>query len=159
VTASIRQDKLWSCSNETKEDTWSLSGPPRKSFRTRLRNLLGEQLPVDWDVISRGGPGSDAQVEYSRAFCAKLATHGWLTPHWPKRHGGLGLSSWYHAILSEEMWTSGEPRGPQYMNVNWIGPSLLHYGTADQIDRFVPAITRGEAFWCQGFSEPDAGSD
>jgi alkylation response protein AidB-like acyl-CoA dehydrogenase len=129
------------------------------AFRHRLRELLEETLPAEWPIISRDGPGSDAQVEFARTFCPQLAERGWLTPHWPRQHGGLGLSAWHHALLSEEMWAVGEPRGPQYMNVNWVGPSILQFGTPEQIDRFVPPITAGAAFWCQGFSEPDAGSD
>jgi alkylation response protein AidB-like acyl-CoA dehydrogenase len=57
------------------------------------------------------------------------------------------------------MWSAGEPRGAQYMNVNWIGPTLMRYGTQAQQARYLPPIARGDAIWCQGFSEPDAGSD
>ena len=66
---------------------------------------------------------------------------------------------WERVVVGEEMWAAGEPRGPQYMNVNWIAPAIMLAGTAEQKDRFLPPIARGEVVWCQGFSEPDAGSD
>src|SRR5262249_11185778 len=72
---------------------------------------------------------------------------------------GLGESPWRNAILAEELWAVGEPRGPQYMNVNWIGPTIFKYGTDSQKREHLPPIARGAAFWCQGFSEPNAGSD
>ena len=62
-------------------------------------------------------------------------------------------------ILREEMWAHEEPRGPQYMNLNYIGPLIMRFGTAEQQQRFLPPMARGEVIWCQGFSEPDAGSD
>jgi alkylation response protein AidB-like acyl-CoA dehydrogenase len=62
-------------------------------------------------------------------------------------------------ILAEEMWIAGEPRGGQYMNVNWVGPTLIKYGTEEQKARYLPPITSGQALWCQGFSEPGSGSD
>jgi alkylation response protein AidB-like acyl-CoA dehydrogenase len=63
------------------------------------------------------------------------------------------------AVLGEELWSRGEPRGPQYMNANWIGPSIMAYGTPDQKQRYLPPIAQGRVVWCQGFSEPQAGSD
>ena len=97
--------------------------------------------------------------KFSKVFCRHLAERGWLTPHWPIEHGGGGKGAWFHAVLGEEMWAIGEPRGPQYMNVNWIGPAIERFGTPSQKAKFLPAISTGEVLWCQGFSEPDAGSD
>ncbi len=57
------------------------------------------------------------------------------------------------------MWAHHEPRGAQYMGLNWVGPAIMAYGTDQQKDRFLGPIARGEVIWCQGFSEPDAGSD
>lgn len=82
-----------------------------------------------------------------------------MTPHWPKDIGGQGLDPWHQTILAEEMWVAGEPRGGQYMNVNWVGPTLIKYGTEAQQLRYLPPITNGTALWCQGFSEPGSGSD
>ncbi len=128
-------------------------------FRRELREFLDEQLPPDWEQISAGGPGSDEQVRFCRRFCPRLAERGWLTQHWPRAWGGRDASPWRHAILGEEMWARGEPRGPQYMNVNWIGPAIMRFGTEAQKAELLPPIARGEALWCQGFSEPEAGSD
>jgi alkylation response protein AidB-like acyl-CoA dehydrogenase len=130
-----------------------------EQFRTDLRTFLSSELPDDWPIISRDGPGSDQQSEFSKVFCRHLAERGWLTPHWPIEHGGGDKGSWFHAVLGEEMWAIGEPRGPQYMNVNWIGPAIERFGTPSQKGKFLPAISTGEVLWCQGFSEPDAGSD
>jgi alkylation response protein AidB-like acyl-CoA dehydrogenase len=69
------------------------------------------------------------------------------------------LDPWHQAILAEEMWIAGEPRGGQYMNVNWVGPTLIKYGTPAQQARYLPPITAGKSLWCQGFSEPNSGSD
>ena len=62
-------------------------------------------------------------------------------------------------MISEELWGVGEPRGPQYMNVNWIGPAVMQLGSEEQRQEYFAPIAAGEAMWCQGFSEPDAGSD
>jgi alkylation response protein AidB-like acyl-CoA dehydrogenase len=62
-------------------------------------------------------------------------------------------------VVREEMWAHHEPRGAQYMGVNWVGPTIMRHGTAEQQGLHLPAIARGEVIWCQGFSEPDAGSD
>ncbi len=129
------------------------------AFREELVEFLRDQLPSEWESMSEGGPGSDAQASFSREFCGKLAEKGWLTQSWPAAYGGLDASPWRHAILGEEMWACGEPRGPQYMNVNWIGPTIMRYGTEEQKKLHLPLISRGDVLWCQGFSEPEAGSD
>jgi len=138
------------------EFDWS---PEDARFRSELREFLARTLPADWAEISKDGPGSDAQAAFSREFCRKLAERGWLTQHWPRMYGGKEAPPWRHAILGEEMWAIGEPRGPQYMNVNWIGPAIMKYGTDEQKAYHLPRISAGDVLWCQGFSEPDAGSD
>ena len=129
------------------------------AFRQRLRAFLGATLPDEWERFSQAGPASPALTEYAREFCGKLASESLLTPHWAKEIGGQGLDPWHQTILAEEMWVAGEPRGGQYMNVNWVGPTLIKYGTAQQQARYLPPITSGQALWCQGFSEPGSGSD
>ena len=131
----------------------------QRAFREALRGFLAETLPGDWEEFSRHGPASPALTAFARGFCAKLAARGLLFPHWPGDMGGQGLGPWHQQILAEVMWEAGEPRGGQYMNVNWIGPTLERFGSAEQKARLLPPITRGEALWCQGFSEPDSGSD
>lgn len=126
-------------------------------FRDELVQYLDEEL-ASW---GRGetGLGSAVHSDFSREFTKKLADKGWLTRHWPSEYGGGGAPAWQHFVLTEEMWSRGEPRGPQYMNVNWVGPSIIRYGTDAQKKRYLPQISRGDVFWCQGFSEPEAGTD
>jgi alkylation response protein AidB-like acyl-CoA dehydrogenase len=78
---------------------------------------------------------------------------------WPREHGGRGASVWKQAILREEMWANEEPRGPQYMNLNYIGPCIIRFGSEEQKRRFLPPMAEGRVIWTQGFSEPNAGSD
>jgi alkylation response protein AidB-like acyl-CoA dehydrogenase len=130
-----------------------------KAFRARVRAFLQRELPANWDEISRHGPGSREQTEFSLQFCPKLAEAGLLMPHWPAQWGGADRPTWEHFILGEEMWAAGEPRGAQYMNVNWIGPTLMRFGSEEQQRRYIPEMAAGKAIWCQGFSEPNAGSD
>jgi alkylation response protein AidB-like acyl-CoA dehydrogenase len=133
--------------------------PDEAAFRQRLKDFLSQTLPKDWERFSQHGPASPALTAYARTFCGKLAKDGLLTPHWPKEIGGQGLDLWHQIILAEEMWIAGEPRGGQYMNVNWVGPTIIKYGTKAQRERYLPPITAGTALWCQGFSEPGSGSD
>ena len=130
-----------------------------RAHRQRIQDLLAEALPQDWEQLAVHGPGSDFQTDYSKEFCKLLAAQGLLVPHWPKEHGGEDAPVWKQFILGEEMWAVGEPRGAQYMNVNWVGPVLMRFGTDDQLSRYLPPIREGRAIWCQGFSEPSAGSD
>ncbi len=136
--------------------TWTTE---QGAFRQRLKDFLAATLPQDWERFSQHGPASPALTEYARTFCGKLAEDGLLTPHWPKEIGGQGLDPWHQTILAEEMWIAGEPRGGQYMNVNWVGPTLIKYGTKAQQDAHLPGIASGQTLWCQGFSEPGSGSD
>jgi len=135
---------------------WS---PEDVQHREAVRAFLDETLPDDWEAMSKDGPGSDAQSAFSRTFCAKLAEKGWLTQHWPREFGGLDAAPWRHSIIGEECWAVGEPRGAQYMNVNWIGPAIMKFGTDEQRAFHLPQISSGQVLWCQGFSEPEAGSD
>jgi alkylation response protein AidB-like acyl-CoA dehydrogenase len=129
-------------------------------FRERVRSALDELLPADWDeMYVPQSYASDLQVEFSRTFCAQLAERGLLVPHWPKQYGGNEADDWQHFILGEEMKAAGEPRGPQYMNVNWIGPAIMRYGSEAQRREHLLGISSGKIIWCQGFSEPSAGTD
>jgi len=138
------------------EFDWS---PDEERHREEIRAFLADELPEDWAEISKHGPGGDSQASFSRHFCRRMAERGWLTQHWPREHGGRDASPWRHAIVGEEMWAIGEPRGAQYMNVNWIGPAIMRYGSDEQKDFHLPRISAGDVLWCQGFSEPEAGSD
>jgi len=134
--------------------------PAQEQYRQRVKLALDELLPDDWDdTYVPESYASDLQVEFSREFCAKLAERGLLVPHWPTEFGGNNSADWDHFILGEAMKGAGEPRGPQYMNVNWIGPTLMRYGTPEQQEQHVKGIAGGTVIWCQGFSEPNAGTD
>ena len=129
------------------------------AFRKRLRDLLDNELLIGWEDAAKHGPGGDSVVAFASRFCPALASHGLLVRHWPREYGGEDGKPWEHFILGEEMFAAGEPRGPQYMNVNWIGPAIMRYGKPEQKRFHLPQIANGTAFWCQGFSEPSAGSD
>lgn len=125
-------------------------------FRAELRAFMEAELPQWW----RGMFVDDDRVfAQTRRFCEALAARGWLTLAWPRDWGGREASVWAQAVLREEMWAHDEPRGPQYMNLNYIGPSIMRFGTDDQKRRFLPAMAAGRVLWTQGFSEPGAGSD
>ena len=128
------------------------------AHRGELLAFLDDELPDHWKGDT-AVLGSEANTAYSRRFAGLLAERGWLTPHWPEEFGGVEASPWMLAVLGEELWSRGEPRGPQYMNANWIGPSIMAHGTPEQQQRYLPPISAGDVIWCQGFSEPDAGTD
>jgi alkylation response protein AidB-like acyl-CoA dehydrogenase len=130
--------------------------PEEEAFRAELRAFIEAELPAWW----RGMFVDDARaLPETRRFCRALAARGWLTMAWPRAHGGTDASVWKQAILREEMWAYDEPRGPQYMNLNYIGPCIMRFGTPEQQRRFLPPMAAGEVIWTQGFSEPGAGSD
>ncbi len=130
----------------------------QEAFRAKVRQIIKDKLPEDWEHIAHG-PASKEQTVFAKQFCGELAEAGLLVPHWPSEWGGADADPWMAFILAEEMWMAGEPRGGQYMNVNWIGPTLMLYGSKEQQERYVPPMARGETLWCQGFSEPESGSD
>lgn len=130
--------------------------PEDEHFRTELRAFLAEELPGWWRGMFVDDPRA---MPFTRAFCRKLAARGWLTMAWPREHGGGDASLWRQAVLREEMWAHDEPRGPQYMNLNYIGPCIMRFGTDAQKRRFLPPMAAGEVVWTQAFSEPGAGSD
>lgn len=127
-----------------------------RDFRTELRAFIDAELPDWW----RGMFVDDQRaIPFTRELCKKLAQRGWLTMAWPPEFGGAGAGAWMQTIVREEMWAHEEPRGPQYMNLNYIGPLIMRFGTPEQQRRFLPPMARGEVIWTQGFSEPGAGSD
>jgi alkylation response protein AidB-like acyl-CoA dehydrogenase len=127
-----------------------------EAFRQELGAFIEAELPVWWRGLF---VDDDRTYPFTRMFCQELAERGWLTMSWPEEYGGRDASPWQQAVVREEMWAHGEPRGPQYMNLNYIGPMIMRFGTPEQKRRFLPPMARGDVFWAQGFSEPDAGSD
>ncbi len=127
-----------------------------EAFRSELREFLAEELPDWWTNMF----ANDERVfPFCKSFCQKLAQRGWLTMAWPKEFGGSDADTWTQMVVREEMMAAGEPRGSQYMNLNYIGPTLMMAGSDEQKKEFLGPMARGEAYWCQGFSEPDSGSD
>jgi alkylation response protein AidB-like acyl-CoA dehydrogenase len=126
------------------------------ALRAELRGLVAEHVPEDFLGAFTDDP---ADLETTQRFCRILAERGLLCLAWPEEFGGRGASVWEQTAVREEMWAHHEPRGAQYMGVNWVGPAIMRHGTAEQKAAHLPPIARGEVIWCQGFSEPDAGSD
>ena len=131
----------------------------QRDFRARVRQVLDRELPADWETIRKMGKASPEQAAFGKRFAPKLAEEKLLVNHWPKEYGGGDGPPWEHFILGEELWARGEPRGPQYMNVNWIGPALMYGASPEQKEKYLPPMTSGDVIWCQLFSEPNAGSD
>jgi alkylation response protein AidB-like acyl-CoA dehydrogenase len=131
-------------------------GPNADALRTRLRRLIAEHIPDDFLGACTDDPEDLALTE---RFCKTLAAEDLLALAWPEKYGGGGGDVWQQTVVREEMWAHHEPRGPQYMGINWIGPSIMRHGTPQQQERHLPPIAAGEVIWCQGFSEPEAGSD
>jgi len=134
--------------------------PPEEAFREEIREWLKTNLPKNWsgDRFSRGSGDADGMNVYAD-FAKRLATKGWVAPHWPKEYGGLGLSVVEQLIFNEEMSLANAPVGYSMIGVGWAGPTIIVYGTDEQKQRFLQPITSGTTMWCQGFSEPNAGSD
>ncbi|MGZ4710668.1 MAG: acyl-CoA dehydrogenase family protein [Acidimicrobiales bacterium] len=131
-------------------------GPEAEALRSELRALVVEHVPPDFLGAFTDDP---ADLEVAQSFCRLLADHGLLCMTWPEEFGGRGASPWEQTVVREEMWAHHEPRGAQYMGVNWVGPTIMRHGTPEQQRQHLPPIARGEVIWCQGFSEPNAGSD
>ncbi|RLV47441.1 acyl-CoA dehydrogenase [Nocardioides mangrovicus] len=126
------------------------------SLRQELRGLVREHVPGTF----LGAFTSDPQdLALAQSFCRLLAEKHQLTPAWPVEYGGNAASPWEQAVVREEMWAHFEPRGAQYMGVNWVGPAIMRFGTDQQKEEHLGRIAGGEVIWCQGFSEPEAGSD
>lgn len=131
-------------------------GASAAALRSQLRGLIKEHVPEGFLGAFTDDP---ADLEAAQRFCRTLAENELLCLAWPQEFGGRGASVWEQTVVREEMWAHHEPRGAQYMGVNWVGPTLMRYGTEAQQRQHLPPIARGEVIWCQGFSEPEAGSD
>ncbi|MDT5012884.1 MAG: hypothetical protein QOH57_4501 [Mycobacterium sp.] len=131
-------------------------GAEATELRQTLRDLVKTRMPDDFLGAFTDDP---ADLEAAQAFCRTLADQGLLCMSWPEEFGGKDASVWEQTVVREEMWAHHEPRGAQYMGVNWVGPIIMRHGTGEQQRQHLPPIARGEVIWCQGFSEPEAGSD
>src|SRR3972149_7872823 len=130
--------------------------PEEEAFRQEVRTFLRAELPEGWDY----DPFElhDENWEFALAFTKRLAAKGWVAPAWPEEYGGLGLDFMKQVVLSEEMAYHRAPN-TSLIGVVYAGPTFIVYGTEEQKRQFLPGITSGEIVWCQGYSEPNAGSD
>jgi alkylation response protein AidB-like acyl-CoA dehydrogenase len=124
-----------------------------EDFRLEVRGFFEREYPADLRYLLRR-----ARWAEMREWVLKLCAKGWIAPSWPKELGGMGLSPNKQVIFIEERERWGVARHPD-QGVTMIGPLLMRYGTEEQKQRFLPKIIAGEHVWCQGYSEPNAGSD
>ena len=126
-------------------------------FRDELRAWLAANLPKDWSDW-REKP-IEVSFPYLRAWQRKLHEGGWAAVSWPKEYGGRSASLMQQAIFWEEMARVDAPPTANTLGLGIIGPTIISHGTEAQKKRYIPKILSAEEIWCQGFSEPNAGSD
>ncbi len=136
-------------------------GPEDRGFQEEVRawlaaHLLGEMA----ELRGRGWPGDmDGALEGRRVWERKLAEGRWTCLGWPEEHGGRGASLIQEVVFNEEYVRAGAPGRLGHIGETLLGPTLIAFGTPEQQRRFLPPIVSGEEIWCQGYSEPNAGSD
>jgi alkylation response protein AidB-like acyl-CoA dehydrogenase len=132
--------------------------PEAEAFRAEIAGWLKENLPEGW-----GEEGfvmtPDERKEFNEEWTAKLFGGGLICASWPSEYGGKGLSLLQQVVLNEEFARVGAPLRGDFFGDTLVGPTILQWGTEEQKQQFIPGILKGEIAWCQGFSEPDAGSD
>ncbi|MGE0305782.1 MAG: acyl-CoA dehydrogenase family protein [Acidimicrobiia bacterium] len=133
--------------------------PEAAAFRQHVRSFIEEHLPAEWKGIGALAP--DEAEEFTRNWRKLLVANGFLGIAWPKQYGGGGKSKLEQVILVEESARARVPLGPpgDTITVKQVGNTLLKWATEEQKQYFIPRILSGEDTWCQGYSEPDAGSD
>jgi alkylation response protein AidB-like acyl-CoA dehydrogenase len=135
----------------------------QQRFRQEVSTFLDRELPPDW-VGYLGGTTGDHVVDDSRGWkvfkdiAGKLGEKGWLSLAWPREYGGQARSYTDYLIFAEEIARRGSP-GYNPLAIKMLAPTLIDYGSQEQKERYLKPIARGEEFWCEGFSEPEAGSD
>jgi hypothetical protein len=134
-----------------------LDDPELKAFRAEVASFIEKNLPED---IRRkvAEERMDLPKEDQRRWHRILRTKGWVCPSWPREHGGPGWDDARQYLFEREIALADAPRQMIY-GVQMLGPCIIKYGTAEQQKRFLPRIANADDFWCQGFSEPNAGSD
>jgi acyl-CoA dehydrogenase len=135
--------------------------PEQEAFRQDIRAYLDDLLQGEFrDVRGRGGPGDEhACFDERSAWERRLGADGWTCVGWPTAFGGRGLTLDMQVIFYEEYARAGGPGRVGHIGEGLIGPTLIHFGTPAQQAEFLPRIRSGEELWCQGYSEPNAGSD
>ena len=131
-------------------------------FRQEVKEWLEENCPPGArgpGQVATGSTKIKIEDPDTLLWLNRMAEKGWTAPQWPKEYGGGGLGAEEHMVLAQEM-SAINARSPLMgMGTSMIGPTLLEYGTEEQKLRHIPPIVRGELAWCQGYSEPGAGSD
>lgn len=132
----------------------------QKAFRNELRSWLEENVPEEW---RDGGPDmpedEDEAWEMRVDWHRKLHEGGWIGIHWSEEYGGRGATLDEQLVFSEEMARWDTPQTVNGLGISLVGPTLVAAGTEEQKERFMPNILNAEEIWCQGYSEPGAGSD
>lgn len=132
-----------------------------ETFREEVRAWLADNVAGDFAALGgRGGPGDEHEgFEVRLRWERLLGAAGWTCLGWPLEHGGRGATLEQQVIFNEEYVRAVAPPRVGVIGETLLGPTLIAFGTREQQQRFLPAIVRGEELWCQGYSEPDAGSD
>jgi alkylation response protein AidB-like acyl-CoA dehydrogenase len=135
--------------------------PEDEDFRRRVRQWLESNLTGRFAALrGAGGPGREHEAHAERlAWNRHLAAAGWTCLGWPAEYGGRGATLTQQVIFHEEYARAGAPARVGYMGEELLGPTLIAFGTPEQQRRFLPAIKAVDELWCQGYSEPGAGSD
>jgi alkylation response protein AidB-like acyl-CoA dehydrogenase len=134
-------------------------------FRTEVRNWLAAncppsmRTPMPADEYPGGGRRARWKNPDAKLWLERMAERGWTVPTWPTTYGGGGLSTPQNQVLQEELRRINARPAHLGMGISMIGPALLEFGTEEQKCEHLPKIARGEIWWCQGYSEPNAGSD
>src|SRR3954463_706440 len=132
--------------------------PEAEQFRTEIRAWLEENLPAGW--FDEGFEmDAEEKAAFNEGWPTKLYGGGWICASWPKEYGGKGLSTMENVVLAEEFARAKAPLRADFFGDTLVGPTILQHGTEEQKKYFLPKIMKGEMAWCQGFSEPDSGSD
>lgn len=131
--------------------------PSEQGFRDEFRAWLKANIPPDWDAS--GFDDSEHRFEYLRAWQKKMNEAGWVGISWPEEYGGRGASLMEQTIFIEEMARAAAPPLINVLGLSLLGPTLIAYGTEAQKQRFLKNILSADEIWCQGYSEPNAGSD
>ena len=135
--------------------------PEDEAFRAEVRSWLEDNLAGEFaDLRGKGGPGREHEAYDERvAWDRHLAKHGWTCIGWPEEYGGRGLPLFQQVIFHEEYARANAPARVNHLGEELLGPTLIALGTEEQKQRFLPRIVAVEELWCQGYSEPGAGSD
>ncbi|ETB31266.1 acyl-CoA dehydrogenase [Mycobacterium avium subsp. hominissuis 10-4249] len=128
-------------------------------FRTELRDWLSDNLTDELVKARRSGGRDDAAFEMLRAWNQTMADAGWAAVSWPREYGGRGATVLEQLVYTEETTRARAPLPLNVIGLNNIAPAIMQYGTEAQKQRLLPRMIRADDIWCQGMSEPDAGSD